>query len=109
MIDFALDAERTENKSPREAIYHACLLRFRSILMTAFAAAPGALALMIGTGVGSEPRHPLGISIVGGLVVSQVLPLFTTLVIHLWFARLQSRCFHMDDEVHDLGAGRPAE
>ncbi len=109
MIDFALDAQRTENKSPREAIYQACLLRFRPILMTTFAAVLGALPLMIGTGVGSELRHPLGISIVGGLLVSQVLTLFTTPVIYLWFDRLQSRYFHIDDEVRDLGAGRPAE
>jgi multidrug efflux pump len=109
MIDFALDAQRTENKSPREAIYQACLLRFRPILMTTFAAVLGALPLMIGTGVGSELRHPLGISIVGGLLVSQVLTLFTTPVIYLWFDRLQSRYFHIDDEVQDLDAGRPAE
>jgi len=108
MIDFALDAERTENKSPREAIYQACLLRFRPILMTTFAAVLGALPLMIGTGVGSELRHPLGISIVGGLLVSQVLTLFTTPVIYLWFDRLQNRYFNMGTGVGEI-EGRPAE
>jgi multidrug efflux pump len=91
MIDFALDAERQEGKSPREAIYQACLLRFRPILMTTMAAVLGALPLMLGTGAGSELRHPLGISIVGGLLVSQMLTLFTTPVIYLWFDRLGTR------------------
>ncbi|MEP9398886.1 MdtB/MuxB family multidrug efflux RND transporter permease subunit [Mesorhizobium sp. KR2-14] len=91
MIDFALDAQRNEGKSPREAIYQACLLRFRPILMTTLAAILGALPLMLGTGVGSELRHPLGVSIVGGLLVSQVLTLFTTPVIYLWFDRLAAR------------------
>jgi len=91
MIDFALDAERNEGKPPREAIYQACLLRFRPIIMTTMAAVLGALPLMIGTGAGSELRHPLGISIVGGLLVSQLLTLFTTPVIYLWFDRLAAR------------------
>ncbi len=91
MIDFALDAERNEGKPPREAIYQACLLRFRPILMTTMAAVLGALPLMLGTGAGSELRHPLGISIVGGLLVSQMLTLFTTPVIYLWFDRLAIR------------------
>jgi multidrug efflux pump len=91
MIDFALEAEREEGKPPREAIYQACLLRFRPILMTTMAALLGALPLMLGTGVGSELRHPLGIAIAGGLVVSQLLTLFTTPVIYLGFDSLARR------------------
>jgi multidrug efflux pump len=91
MIDFALDAERNEGLAPREAIYQACLLRFRPILMTTMAAILGAVPLMVGTGMGSELRHPLGITIVGGLIVSQVLTLFTTPVIYLYFDRLAAR------------------
>ncbi|MDB5800547.1 MAG: acriflavine resistance protein [Rhodocyclales bacterium] len=88
MIDFALEAEREEGKSPREAIFQASLLRFRPILMTTLAALLGALPLMVGSGMGSELRHPLGITMVGGLLVSQVLTLFTTPVIYLGFDRL---------------------
>jgi hydrophobe/amphiphile efflux-1 (HAE1) family protein len=89
MIDFALDAERREGKAPRDAIYQACLLRFRPIMMTTAAALLGGLPLALGTGTGSELRRPLGISIVGGLAVSQMLTLFTTPVVYLYMDRVR--------------------
>ena len=91
MVDFALDAERTQGLGPEEAITQACLLRFRPILMTTMAALLGAMPLMLGSGMGSEMRQPLGITMVGGLILSQVLTLFTTPVIYLWFDRFQRR------------------
>jgi multidrug efflux pump len=91
MIDFALAAERKEGKKPEEAIYQACLLRFRPIMMTTMAALLGAVPLAFGSGSGSELRRPLGITIIGGLLISQVLTLYTTPVIYLWFDRLATR------------------
>ena len=91
MIDFALMAERQQGKTPQEAIYEACLLRFRPIMMTTMAAMLGGLPLALGHGAGSEMRRPLGITIVGGLLVSQALTLFTTPVVYLFFDRLRGR------------------
>ena len=91
MIDFALEAERKDGKSPEEAIYQACLLRFRPIMMTTMAALLAGLPLALGTGIGSELRRPLGISMVGGLILSQILTLYTTPVIYIFFDRLASR------------------
>ena len=91
MIDFALDAERKEGMPPVDAIYQACLLRFRPIMMTTMAALLGAVPLALGTGTGSELRRPLGITIIGGLLISQMLTLYTTPVIYLFFDRLSRR------------------
>jgi multidrug efflux pump len=92
MIDFALEAERNEGKNPEAAIFQACLLRFRPIIMTTMAAMFGALPLALGTGTGSELRYPLGLAIVGGLIVSQFLTLYTTPVVYLYLDRLQNWC-----------------
>ena len=100
MIDFALQAEREQGLPPREAIYQACLMRFRPIMMTTMAAMFGGLPLAIGMGVGSELRKPLGITIVGGLIVSQALTLFTTPVVYLFFDRLQWKVM----KLHKLGS-----
>ena len=108
MIDFALDAERNEGLPPREAIYQACLLRFRPILMTTMAAILGALPLMLGTGTGSELRQPLGIAIIGGLVFSQLLTLFTTPVMYHYFDRLAVRVTGRRPS-NPLAGGEPAE
>jgi multidrug efflux pump len=107
MIDFALEAERTEGRKPEEAIYQACLLRFRPIMMTTMAALLGGLPLALGSGTGAELRRPLGISIVGGLLVSQLLTLFTTPVVYLWFDRLAQRLsrYHIGNEIEPQTAG----
>ena len=91
MIDFALAAERNEGMKPEDAIYQACLLRFRPIMMTTMAALLGAVPLALGSGSGSELRRPLGITIIGGLLISQLLTLYTTPVIYIWFDRLAAR------------------
>jgi multidrug efflux pump len=97
MIDFALEAEREDHKTPIDAIREASLLRFRPIMMTTLAALFGGIPLALGSGTGSELRRPLGIAIVGGLLVSQLLTLYTTPVIYLWFDRLAAR-FSRDGE-----------
>ena len=102
MIDFALQAEREEGKPAHEAIHQACLLRFRPILMTTMAAMFGGVPLALGTGTGSELRRPLGITIIGGLLLSQLLTLYTTPVVYLYFDRLARR-------VQGLGVGKQAE
>ena len=102
MIDFALEAERGEGKEPEQAIYQACLLRFRPIMMTTFAALFGAIPLALGSGTGSELRRPLGVTIIGGLLFSQLLTLYTTPVVYLWFDRLGSA-------LQRLRAPKPAE
>ena len=102
MIDFALEAERKEGKPPLDAIYEACLLRFRPIMMTTFAALFGAVPLALGSGTGSELRRPLGVTIIGGLLFSQILTLYTTPVVYLWFDRLGTA-------LRNLRAPKPAE
>ena len=109
MIDFAIDAEREQRMAPRDAIFQACLLRFRPIMMTTMAALLGALPLMIGWGVGSELRHPLGITMVGGLIVSQALTLFTTPVIYLAFGRLEARLSARRERVRAAASDGGAE
>jgi len=109
MIDFALEAERGEHLSPDDAIYQACLLRFRPIMMTTMAALFGALPLAMGRGTGSELRQPLGICIIGGLLISQLLTLYTTPVVYIWFDRLASR-FRRTQPVHGrLEAPQPGD
>ena len=105
MIDFALQAERQEGKSTADAIFEACMLRFRPILMTTMAALLGALPLALGTGTGYELRRPLGITIVGGLILSQLLTLYTTPVVYLAFDRLRLRMQGKQHDILDHGAG----
>jgi multidrug efflux pump len=104
MIDFALEAERDHGMEPEEAIYQACLLRFRPIMMTTMAALLGAVPLAMGNGTGSELRRPLGITIIGGLIISQILTLFTTPVVYLFFDRIGRKYLHTqeaDEELHN--------
>jgi multidrug efflux pump len=105
MIDFALQAERQEGKSPTDSIFEACMLRFRPILMTTMAALLGALPLALGTGTGFELRRPLGITIVGGLILSQLLTLYTTPVVYLEFDRLRLRTQGREHDIVPQGAG----
>src|SRR5581483_4705035 len=102
MIDFALEAERKEGMTPIEAIYQACLLRFRPIMMTTMAALLGAVPLAMGSGTGSELRRPLGITMIGGLLISQMLTLFTTPVIYLFFDRLARRVSHRGEAGQEM-------
>ena len=108
MIDFALAAERKEGMKPEEAIYQACLLRFRPIMMTTMAALLGAAPLALGSGSGSELRRPLGITIIGGLLISQLLTLYTTPVIYIWFDRLAARISRRPDAGKALVGAEPA-
>jgi multidrug efflux pump len=105
MIDFALEAERKEGMTPVNAIYQACLLRFRPIMMTTMAALLGGVPLAFGAGVGSELRRPLGISIVGGLLLSQLLTLYTTPVVYIWFDRLATRLSRHRSDERDVSPG----
>jgi multidrug efflux pump len=112
MIDFALDAEREQGMSPRDAIHQAALLRFRPILMTTMAALFAAVPLMLGFGMGAELRRPLGIAIFGGLIVSQLLTIFTTPVVYLWFDKLaptKRRTGAAEGEPAPPGTGAPPE
>jgi len=104
LIDFALEAERNQELSPEEAIYRACTLRFRPILMTTMAALLGGVPLMLGTGTGSEIRQPLGYSIVGGLMLSQLLTLYTTPVVYLYLDRLAASLRRLRGWRHSVDA-----
>ena len=109
MIDFALEAERNKGMSSEEAIYEACLLRFRPIMMTTMCAMLGGLPLALGSGTGFELRRPLGISIVGGLMVSQLLTLYTTPVVYLYMDRLAVAIYKPCKHVHSLAGELPSQ
>jgi multidrug efflux pump len=108
MVDFALEAERHHGKNAADAIFEACLLRFRPIMMTTMAALLGGLPLAFGSGIGSELRRPLGIAMVGGLLVSQVLTLYTTPVIYIFFDGLAQRFSKTSKAPHSGAAPQPA-
>jgi multidrug efflux pump len=108
MVDFALESERNEGKTAEESIYQACLLRFRPIMMTTMAALLAGLPLALGTGIGSELRRPLGISMVGGLLLSQVLTLYTTPVIYIFFDKLGKKHFGARETEPNAGASPAA-
>src|SRR5438045_5304177 len=107
LVDFALEAERNQGMTPEESIYRACVLRFRPILMTTLAALLGGVPLMLGTGTGSEIRQPLGYSIVGGLLLSQLRTLYTTPVVYLYLDRLQTWMFRVRSKEAATGHGAP--
>jgi multidrug efflux pump subunit AcrB len=107
MIDFAIGVERREGKSPQDAVFQACLLRFRPIMMTTMAALLGGLPLALGTGMGSELRRPLGIAIVGGLIVSQALTLYTTPVIYVYMDRLRLWVLKFRQKAPAAAGGEP--
>jgi multidrug efflux pump len=109
MVDFALEAERKEGKGPKEAIFQACLLRFRPIMMTTMAALLGGLPLALGRGIGSELRRPLGIAIVGGLIFSQMLTLYTTPVMYLYLDRFRLRMKGLRQKRHPGAIGNTPE
>jgi multidrug efflux pump len=109
MVDFALEAEREHGKTPTEAIYQACLLRFRPIMMTTMAALLGGIPLAFGRGIGSELRRPLGIAMVGGLMLSQVLTLYTTPVIYIFFDNLAHRFSRKATKPHPSSETQLAE
>jgi multidrug efflux pump len=109
MIDFALESERQRGLNPRDAIYEACLLRFRPIMMTSMAALFGALPLALGSGMGAELRQPLGISIVGGLILSQLLTLYTTPVVYLYLDRFRLWCPNIWKQRHQVKSLKTAK
>jgi HAE1 family hydrophobic/amphiphilic exporter-1 len=109
LIDFALEAERHQNMSAEQAIHNACMLRFRPILMTTMAALLGAVPLMVGTGTGSEIRQPLGYTIVGGLLLSQLLTLYTTPVVYLYLDRFRVRASSFRHTASQTPDTMPAE
>jgi multidrug efflux pump subunit AcrB len=108
MVDFALEAERDRDLSPEESIYEACIVRFRPIMMTTLAAMFGAVPLALGHGEGAEIRQPLGVAIIGGLLVSQLLTLYTTPIIYLYLDRLRHRRHHFPSRLAPARSPEPA-